>query len=1426
MMNPPTTDVVSGNQQTPPVPQFSVLAAPPPPMKPKTLGRGSLTARTHGTAAAPSHNSKPGAVEHVTHKRCRIGPEKLEWGSAESVTSGKSGARDVIFVTMPKGTVMVKEVVEDDWHFILATQLAHRIGVKVPAVNLVETSCSEWNEISSVVESLDTTRAEKQRRPFLVMELAPGQPLDTLTKSKLSEVFNTVNTLQISSPEMLHYATQKNTYLRQFGNLMFFDALCNSNRLPLLNGRECQLGAIFYDNSDGIWGINGFLQPLPLNKQPDYISQLSETLGAMSKHPQRLCVEIASMKEFLGVEIGLSSPVESFIQVQFGVMEAFVRACELYTSFTDIFEQIQVQASPEFNQSLKLVCIPFIQNALNICHVHYDQAVGVLKHWPAESVCIAEHPTSSTRTDVKILVMQERYGGEDTAEVLDELLSSSDNADRKTDMVIFPELWLWSHSGGISVKQKGIAQFVPVAIKHAVFIVLGTMEEVVVGGARYITSVMLGPDGQIAGSYRKQRLTTLSHEPGTVPGVFTTPFGKVAILICFDVENEDVFNATMALDPLLILNPVFIPSPDPRYSTPAALCKWAVARDSMRRKFEATMGEKMTHLIRCDMPSSHGAFGSSQYIGPYHTTMAPSPLDCHFYVHADTTIQNFWKGSSIPPHGRTAKEDNTGNRYLCRLLQAPTASRTLAICGKTLAIVTADSSAVMLWSTVIAHSVAQVIPPSSGVHVSCMCFIPRVQVLVVCWDNRTLSTIHITMATNSASVQTNLLGTAPMPALACSCIPLEETRFVVGHLDGTLSAWKIDPFLVVSVSPHNSEIVATVKIDRGGLCVIWKDGSVGLFSIENASLQIIQLQHLDLPSSITAVTWSDSRHLLLIGTSAGTITLVSTQPTVLFAEVQIGHFTITGLIAVPNSDFVVVSNNTRYHNLYGIDLMELQQNRRAEVSKVCSTVDVTRPLDAVESCVYMPKENQVYMIGRLPCGAISLDIATGAINKLEISGHPPPITHGCAVTVLSDHEIAVFGGINDSTNTLSNDFHVLNTQIMEWKNYILPDPPLPRYKAASVLVNDFHLLIHGGRQTTADSVASMLAHSIEWRFPSRWNPVPESVSAHSRAGHSITSVGGVPVMFGGWAGTVQDEREWGALGDVRALQDFNSDTLARWEQVNIVGTVIPPRDCHAAAASSDSLWISCGVGPTFEYWQDINRICLRRYVAVPPLSVLAGGTLVQTLTKTTASKKLVHALKYKKEEWDERQKAQVLQEEELHKMITTVMEERNMVLIKRGVRELQEEHPPGAHTMAAEGVNRPRSTSALEIRCGCLGVFLGRIFPPQTPEELLLGEEEKLRELRERCENIKALHTQQLTELKEWETRHTQQEASMITTVLRKILSDMFPNRNISEALIETLEFEWRDQILYPPIPESHTTTDPSVVSNQQNDHPTAPHHT
>jgi len=62
------------------------------------------------------------------------------------------------------------------------------------------------------------------------------------------------------------------------------------------------------------------------------------------------------------------------------------------------------------------------------------------------------------------------------------------------------------------------------------------------GDARYNTSVLIGPDGKLAGKYRKQKL---EHElaritPGNASPVFETPFGKIGIMICADRTEPSI----------------------------------------------------------------------------------------------------------------------------------------------------------------------------------------------------------------------------------------------------------------------------------------------------------------------------------------------------------------------------------------------------------------------------------------------------------------------------------------------------------------------------------------------------------------------------------------------------------------------------------------------------------------------------------------------------------------------------------------------------------------------------------------------------------------------------------------------------------------------------------------------------------------------
>ena len=80
------------------------------------------------------------------------------------------------------------------------------------------------------------------------------------------------------------------------------------------------------------------------------------------------------------------------------------------------------------------------------------------------------------------------------------------------------------------------AYFGQLARQHHLYIVVGLVERA--GHLIYNTAALVGPDGNLAGKYRKVCLPRQEIEAGVAPAsdypVFSTRFGKVAMMICYD----------------------------------------------------------------------------------------------------------------------------------------------------------------------------------------------------------------------------------------------------------------------------------------------------------------------------------------------------------------------------------------------------------------------------------------------------------------------------------------------------------------------------------------------------------------------------------------------------------------------------------------------------------------------------------------------------------------------------------------------------------------------------------------------------------------------------------------------------------------------------------------------------------------------------
>lgn len=117
-----------------------------------------------------------------------------------------------------------------------------------------------------------------------------------------------------------------------------------------------------------------------------------------------------------------------------------------------------------------------------------------------------------------------------------------DAARQKADLVVLGEcLTIVSNghnaeTGAEPIPGPSTQYFGQLAKKHNLYIVAGLYERA--GHLIYNTSVLIGPDGQLVGKYRKITLPRDEISGGVAPGheypVFQTRFGKVAMMICYD----------------------------------------------------------------------------------------------------------------------------------------------------------------------------------------------------------------------------------------------------------------------------------------------------------------------------------------------------------------------------------------------------------------------------------------------------------------------------------------------------------------------------------------------------------------------------------------------------------------------------------------------------------------------------------------------------------------------------------------------------------------------------------------------------------------------------------------------------------------------------------------------------------------------------
>lgn len=175
-----------------------------------------------------------------------------------------------------------------------------------------------------------------------------------------------------------------------------------------------------------------------------------------------------------------------------------------------------------------------------LVELHLQWAPGGAIEW--SDVSFAETSAPPPRR-VRLAAVHYRPRGTSPARNREEFAPLIEEAvKQKADLIVLPETLTFFGTGlqyvdcAEPMPGPSTDYFGALAKKHSCYIVAGLLERD--GHLVYNVAVLLGPDGKIVGKYRKVCLPRSEIERGIAPGkeypVFSTRFGKVGLMVCYD----------------------------------------------------------------------------------------------------------------------------------------------------------------------------------------------------------------------------------------------------------------------------------------------------------------------------------------------------------------------------------------------------------------------------------------------------------------------------------------------------------------------------------------------------------------------------------------------------------------------------------------------------------------------------------------------------------------------------------------------------------------------------------------------------------------------------------------------------------------------------------------------------------------------------
>lgn len=198
-------------------------------------------------------------------------------------------------------------------------------------------------------------------------------------------------------------------------------------------------------------------------------------------------------------------------------------------------------------------------------------APGGSIRWRNESFKLVDPPAPRT-VRVGAVHFRPRKGksARDNCEMFAPLIA--DAARQGAELVVLPECVTLCGRGlkngyfqtAESIPGPSTEYFGTLAKEHELYLVVGLLERA--EALVYNVAVLIGPDGTVAGKYRKVCIPREEIKGGVVPGseypVFDLPFGKLGMMVCYDVHFPEVARELGKQGAELIAMPIWGGHPD------------------------------------------------------------------------------------------------------------------------------------------------------------------------------------------------------------------------------------------------------------------------------------------------------------------------------------------------------------------------------------------------------------------------------------------------------------------------------------------------------------------------------------------------------------------------------------------------------------------------------------------------------------------------------------------------------------------------------------------------------------------------------------------------------------------------------------------------------------------------------------------------